>query len=155
MNDLHPAVRTVWTIKLSMVAAAFFLTALLYDVFHLGSDGGWLPFGVLPLLVALVGGGIVVMLPRLRYRHWAYDLESDALRLERGIWTHVRTIVPLVRVQHLDISQDLVEREYDLSKLIVHTAGTRASTVVLPGLQKQEAETLRDRIQQYTADDSL
>ena len=75
--------------------------------------------------------------------------------LVRGIINRVTTIVPLRRVQHLDVSQDIIEKEYALGKLIVHTAGTRSSEVILPGLLYHEAERLRDRIKLYITDEPV
>jgi uncharacterized protein len=67
----------------------------------------------------------------------------------------VRPVVPLRRIQHIDVSQNLIEREFELGKLIVHTAGTRGNTVIVPGLRIDEAERLRDRIKHYVLEDTL
>lgn len=67
----------------------------------------------------------------------------------------VRTIVPLRRVQHLDIAQDLIEREFGLARIVLHTAGTRHSAVVLPGLRQEQAEALRDAIKRYLLEETL
>jgi uncharacterized protein len=63
--------------------------------------------------------------------------------------------VPLRRIQHLDVSQDILEREFGLGKLIVHTAGLRSSDVVLPGLQHEVAERLREEMKHYILEDAL
>jgi len=63
--------------------------------------------------------------------------------------------VPLRRIQHLDVSQDVLEREFDLGKLIVHTAGTRSADVVVPGLAYAEAEQFRDDLRNYITEDAL
>jgi uncharacterized protein len=73
----------------------------------------------------------------------------------RGVFNRVFTIVPLRRIQHLDVSQDIFEREYDLGKLIIHTAGTRSSEVILPGLAIEEAERLRDEMKKVITDEAL
>jgi len=94
-------------------------------------------------------------LPRLRYRYWRYALGPEELILERGVLVRVRTIVPLRRVQHLDIAQDLIEREFGLARIVLHTAGTRHSAVVLPGLRQEQAEALRDAIKRYPLEETL
>jgi hypothetical protein len=33
----------------------------------------------------------------LRYRSWTYEVRDDAIYLERGVLTRVRTVVPFVR----------------------------------------------------------
>jgi hypothetical protein len=67
----------------------------------------------------------------------------------------VRTIVPLRRIQHLDVSQDVLEREFSLGRLVVHTAGSRSSDVVIPGLKLEMAERMRDEVKRYILDDPL
>lgn len=149
MQPLDLAIQKVWRIKLSIWAGLLGLAAVSWEVWHLfDAARGW-PAGTLAATVVLAGTLLLVYLPRRRYRSWRYALGAEELYLERGVLNRVRTIVPLRRVQHLDVSQDLVEREFDLGKLIVHTAGTRSSEVVLPGLRLAEAERLRDEIRRY------
>lgn len=98
---------------------------------------------------------LCVVFPRLWYRFWRYSLRGEELYLVRGIFNRVSTVVPLRRIQHLDVSQDIIEREFDLGKLIVHTAGTKSSDVVLPGLAFAEAERLRDELKHFILEDTL
>lgn len=155
MRPLDPAIKTVWRIKLALGWAVVVLAVLVYDVVQLFDPGRWLPFGVRTGLALLIGGLLTVALPRLRYRFWRFDLRPEELYLERGIWNRVRTIVPLRRIQHLDVSQDVLERNFALGRLIVHTAGTRSSDVVLPGLRYEDAERLRDEVKHYITEDAV
>ncbi len=139
----------VWRIKLGIGAGLAVLGTLAYEVLNLFDGGPPLPFGVTTALVLAAGLALCLIAPPLRYRFWRYALRPEELYLERGIFNRVRTIVPLRRIQHLDVSQDVIEREFDLGKLIVHTAGTRSSEVVLPGLRYEEAEQLRDAMKRH------
>ena len=98
----------------------------------------------LPLLVPLIW--MVFVAPTRRWRAWSYLMDADELQVARGIWTQVHTVVPLDRVQHIDISQGPVERGCGVCRLVVHTAGTLHSQVVLPGLTRPRAEEMRDEI---------
>jgi membrane protein YdbS with pleckstrin-like domain len=155
MRLLDPAIKKVWLIKLALFWTAAFLGVLAYEIVNFFSQERWLPFGVLSGAVLLCGLAVCLVVPRLRYRFWQFDLQREELYLERGILNRVRTIVPLRRIQHLDVSQDIVEREFKLGKLIVHTAGTRSSDVVLPGLPYDEAERLRDTVRHYILEDAV
>jgi hypothetical protein len=53
------------------------------------------------------------------------------------------------------VSQDILEREFALGRLIVHTAGSRSSDVVIPGLPLDTAERMRDEVKRYILDDPL
>lgn len=156
MRQLEPAIRTVWTIRIAVAATMLFAAALLFDVVALGMDDErGLPTGAVTVAALLLGALWVIAVPRLRYRFWRFALREEELLLERGIWNRVRTVVPLRRIQHLDVSQTFVERQFKLGRLIVHTAGTRSNAVELPGLDIEEAEHLRETIKQYVIEDTL
>ena len=153
MRPLDPDIKKVWMIKMGLGWAVLVLAALTYDILQIFSDP-LMPFGLTGSVLAF-GVVLALVLPRLRYRFWRFDLRPEELYLERGVWNRVRTIVPLRRIQHLDVSQDVLERNYGLGKLIVHTAGTRSSDVVLPGLRYEEAERLRDEVKHYITEDAV
>lgn len=155
LRPLEPAIRWVWRIKSAILWFLLFAGVVAYEITSLLGDDGILPFGALMIAVFVVGLTYVVVQPALRYKFWRFDLRSDELFLERGIFTRVRTIVPLRRIQHIDVSQDVLEREFDLGKLIVHTAGARSSEVELPGLRYGEAQQLRETLKQYIHEDAV
>lgn len=105
-----------------------------------------LPFGL------LLGAGLLLLIylaliaPPRRYRAWAYGMDRDELQVRRGVWTRVQTVVPLDHVQHIDVSQGPLERAFGICSLVLHTAGTLHSQIVLPGLTRATAEGMRDEI---------
>ena len=149
LRRLDPSVKTVWTLKLVLWSLLAVGGVLTYEILHFFETDRLLPFGLLTGAVLLVGLLVSLSWPRLRYRYWRFALRKEELYLERGVLNRVRTVVPLRRIQHLDVSQNVLEREFSLGKLIVHTAGTRSSDVVLPGLALDQAEQLRDTIRKY------
>lgn len=155
LEQLHPDVVKVWRIKQGLAAGLILLGALIYDVTNIFDDTRAIPLFLLSGIVLVAAIAVLVYIPRLRYRFWRYALRTDELVLRYGVINRVRTIVPLMRIQHLDVSQDVVEREFDLGKLIVHTAGTRSSTVVVPGLDLDLAERLRDDMKALIIDEAL
>ncbi|MEF8795121.1 MAG: PH domain-containing protein [Salinivenus sp.] len=155
VRALDDSVRSIWTIKLAGLVLALFLPALFYDLTHLFSADPWLPFGAISGTVLGLGVIYCLVWPRLRYRAWGFALRPEELYMEHGVLNHVRTVVPLRRIQHVDVSQDLIEREYALGRLVVHTAGSRSSDVVIPGLPLPEAERIRDEIKRFILEDPL
>ncbi|MFO8098241.1 MAG: PH domain-containing protein [Salinibacter sp.] len=154
-RSLDADIQTVWRIKLAGLVLLLFLPVLFYDLTSLFSPDSWLPFGLLSGTM-LVGGILFILFwPRLRYRAWQFALWPEELYREHGVITHVRTVVPLRRIQHVDVSQDLLEREFALGRLVVHTAGSRSSDVVIPGLPLAEAERIRDEIKRFILEDPL
>jgi membrane protein YdbS with pleckstrin-like domain len=153
---LDPTIRTIWRIKTAGWATLLLAGVFFYDFTHWLSGGdGWPPPGALTGGLLILSAAYTVWWPSLRYRYWSYDLRSEELFLTHGVINRVRTTVPLRRIQHLDVSQDILEREFGLGRLIVHTAGSRSSDVVIPGLPLDTAERMRDEVKRYILDDPL
>jgi uncharacterized protein len=117
------------------------------------SAGELLVDALVPLPTGLLIGAALVLLvylavlaPPRRYRAWGYGMDSEELQVRRGVWTRVQTVVPLDHVQHIDVSQGPLERACGICSLILHTAGTLHSQIVLPGLARSTAEGMRDEI---------
>ncbi|HEX8262405.1 MAG TPA: PH domain-containing protein [Allosphingosinicella sp.] len=109
-------------------------------------DAAPVPPGLLLLPALLILGYLAWWSPQRRYRAWGYAMDGEELRLRRGVWTRVHTLVPLDNVQHIDLSQGPLERAVGVSSLVLHTAGTLHSQIVVPGLARDTAERMRDEI---------
>ena len=105
-----------------------------------------LPWGILVAPALLIFAYLALWSPPRRYRAWGYWMDGEELRLRRGVWTRVHTLVPLDHVQHIDVSQGPVERSLGICSLVLHTAGTLNSQIVVPGLTRDTAERMRDEI---------
>jgi membrane protein YdbS with pleckstrin-like domain len=101
--------------------------------------------------VALGLWSVLVVAPA-RWRRWGYAFTDRELHVAHGWLTRVHTIVPVARVQHIDVSQGPIERAAGVATLILHTAGTANSLVVLPGLTPPRAEEIRDAVRARIGD---
>lgn len=98
---------------------------------------------------------MIFLLPRRRYNRWGYNMTDGQIQIVRGYLFYTDTIVPFNRVQHIDVAQGPLMRLFGLSSLVLHTAGTHNSTVVLPGLRRDTAEEMRDTIREFIKADML
>ncbi len=105
-----------------------------------------LPWGLLLAAGLLILLYLVLWAPPRRYRAWGYIMGPEELQVRRGVWTRVQTVVPLDRVQHIDVSQGPLERMLGICSLVLHTAGSLHSQIVVPGLTRATAERMRDEI---------
>lgn len=140
MNRLDPRIGFIWAGQAVLIGLAVggVLTVVERFVSALPPETG-LAVGV----AVAVGGGV---LAALRYRYWRYEVRDDALYLERGVFTRVRTVVPYVRVQHVDASRGPLERLVGLASAVVYTAGSRGADVAVPGLTPSGADDLQERL---------
>jgi membrane protein YdbS with pleckstrin-like domain len=137
MERLDGRVRVVWLV--SAIAGALVAGVLVgaANRFVLGI-GLWVAAVVFVALVALGAGYELV-----RYRVWRFAIEDDAVVLERGVITRVTSVVPFVRVQHVDTQRGPIERLAGLSSVVVYTAGSRGADVTIPGLTPERADAIR------------
>ena len=146
MERLDSRVRIAWAVG-TLVSG--FVLGTLVAVGLAAVAREWVPLGALvTLLVGVLGLALAV----LRYRRWRFELQADALYLERGVLTQVRTVVPFVRVQHVDTQRSPVERLLGLSSVVVYTAGSRSADVTVPGLTPDRADELQARLRELAVE---
>ncbi len=142
LRKLHARIRLKWAGQVAVVAGLVGVVAGI-----ISTRVGWLtiPMAIgLAAAVATVGFVWVI----LRYRAWGFQLRADALYLEYGVITRVETVVPHVRIQHVDTSRGPVDRLLGLSTLVVYTAGSRGADVSIPGLPAQSATEHQRRVKE-------
>ena len=135
---------TLWTLEGLALALPLVAGSLLARGLLDGIDGfpGWV--GTL-LVIAGVAAALVtvVLAPSLRWRRWRYAVRDEELDLLRGVLTEVRTIVPVVRIQHVELRRTVLTRAFGLAAVRVHTA---AGALEIPVLSEGDAVRIRDRI---------
>ncbi len=153
MESLHPRIRLLWIVQGVIYAVILGLVLLAVDRWALNVPTVALAGVVFGVFV--LGGLYAVRL----YQVWKFELQSDALYLERGVITFVETAVPFVRVQHVDTQFGPVERLLGLSSVVVYTAGSRNADVRIPGLPPERARDLQDTLRELAveseADDAV
>lgn len=82
--------------------------------------------------------------PAIEHRHISYRVNDAGIEIRRGVWWRSVIHVPRSRIQHTDVSQGPIERNFDLSTLHVFTAGTENAEVTLGGLAHETAMKIRD-----------
>ena len=93
--------------------------------------------------------------PARSYQHLRYRAEADGIEIRHGVYWREVTRVPRSRIQHTDVSQGPLERRYGLGTLVLYTAGTTHARVALPGLAKERAVALRDRLRPEGGGDAV
>jgi membrane protein YdbS with pleckstrin-like domain len=109
----------------------------------------WLGFAVLATGVVaalLMLTWFLQRWPAIDYRHASYRVDQSGLEIRGGVYFRHVINVPRSRVQHTDVSQGPVERQYGLATLAIHTAGTEHARVELSGLPHDVAVAIRDHL---------
>jgi membrane protein YdbS with pleckstrin-like domain len=126
---------------------------------QVGAAGGVLAFAA-GILAGLLGGagagaatavgvlicaGLALWFERNRVRAWAYHERDEDLLVSRGVFVRRLSVVPYGRMQFVEVTAGPVERLFRLATVKLHTAAA-ASHARIPGLERSEADRLRDRL---------
>lgn len=146
---VEPGYRNVLRVRMAMTWIPLVIGALVLD----RAIGGTIYHGLPSMLVPLLALISLSVAPQRIYSHLGYRLTERLLQVVRGWMFHTDTIVPFVRVQHIDVTRGPVEKLFGTATLVVHTAGTHNSVVNLPGLAPETAAQIRDVIREHVRTD--
>jgi uncharacterized protein len=93
--------------------------------------------------------------PSLAFDRWGYRLEEDELLVARGVFFRSVTAIPRCRIQHVDTHQGPIEQWLRLARVQVYTASGLGADGVIPGVNLETAESLRNDLVQVDGDDGV
>ena len=133
---LSPTARWLWR---AQGALATGIALVLSGTLRSELPGGavWM---LLPVAAFAVG---VVAVPELRWSRWRYEIRDQEIDLRHGTVTITRTLIPMLRVQHVDTTRGPLDQLLGLATVVVHTA---AGKTTIPALDDEYAGRLRDQI---------
>jgi uncharacterized protein len=137
-RTLAPAARVLWRLE-GVVTTA--VAAIAAAVVQGAAGGSWALLGWAAALV--VGVIAIVLVPELRWRRWRWEVREHEIDIRHGTLAVTRTLVPMLRVQHVDTKRDLLQQWLGLATVVFHTA---AGANEIPALTVAEAGQVRDRI---------
>lgn len=126
---------TLWRTEgmLETVAGALAVTAL---VVFVPGGAGW-PVPVIrwlgPALVALYGVVAIGVRPWFRYRVHRWEVTGEAVYTLTGWLNRTWTLVPISRIQTVDVTRGVIQQLFGLSTVVVLTASAQG-TVQIPQL---------------------
>ncbi len=86
----------------------------------------------------------------IRWRGWRrtlYALDGDRLLFRTGWWRRRTVILPLARIQSIDLTESFISRWFDTASLGFGVAGGSGfSAHVIPALPRQTARALREQL---------
>ncbi|KAA0948425.1 PH domain-containing protein [Sporosarcina sp. ANT_H38] len=103
----------------------------------------WWIYVVSGVGVILFAYFFIYLFPKVRWMRWRYEVRESEIELQHGIFIVKRTLIPMVRVQHVDTAQGPILRKYNLAEITISTAATNHT---IPALVMEEADELRSRI---------
>ncbi len=127
----------IWGLLLMVIPALYLAIAPLFwglPVFY-----GWIAAGLVFLYILWEA----VIAPRIKLHFWRYEIREEEIDIRHGVFIIRRTLIPMVRVQHVDTEHGPIMRLFGLATLRVSTA---ASEHRIPALSREKAAELRGEI---------
>jgi len=133
----------VWKITGALFTGFLLLaTVIIAIISYYNEFSYW--FTIIAIIISVLSAILfILLLPKLRWRRWRYEVFEQEIYIQHGILIVSRTLVPMIRVQHVDTKQGPVLKRYSLATVTVSTAAT---THEIPALEEEDASELRDRI---------
>ncbi|WP_097025937.1 PH domain-containing protein [Clostridium peptidivorans] len=93
--------------------------------------------------------GIIILLqllntflyPEIEYKQWKYLIDNEKFEFIEGIYFIKHTVVPIERIQHINVTQGPINRRLNLANITINTAG---GSFDIPNLEKSKAEELSE-----------
>ncbi|MFC5714289.1 PH domain-containing protein [Thalassorhabdus alkalitolerans] len=133
----------VWRFKGALESLFFLSIPVFYGILMYFYDFPqwllWVFIGLYGILFLF----FVWVIPSVRWRRWRYEVHEQEIDLKYGVFIVRRTLIPMIRVQHVDTEQGPLYRRYGLSAVTISTA---ADVHEIPALTEEVADNLRDQI---------
>ncbi|WP_430788656.1 PH domain-containing protein [Virgibacillus flavescens] len=143
VNTIADEALKAWKLTAVIFMSILWLLILAGLVLSVIFDISFLYAGIGILLGLLIHYLFVYLLPKVRWNRWRYEIFEQEIYIQHGIIIVSRTLVPMIRVQHVDTKQGPILKKYQLAGVTISTAAT---THEIPALREEDAAGLRDRI---------
>lgn len=141
--QLPKKAQTVWrlygliqTIILALVAGGIVYLTMRFDWPQ------WIMWVAISIVVLSVVCSILIF-PSVRWKIWRYEVREQEIEIQSGLFIVTRTLIPMVRVQHVDTEQGPILKNYNLANISISSAAT---VHTIPLLELEDADMLRTKI---------
>lgn len=140
---LHRDYITVYRISGFITHGIFLIFIIAYFIFAEWKDWtlvpGWISLSIFCVTFVL----FTWIIPQMKHARFQYELFDDELEIQSGLIFISNVLVPMVRVQHVELESGPLMRKYDMASVSIVTAAT---THRISGLKQTEAQRLKRRI---------
>jgi membrane protein YdbS with pleckstrin-like domain len=110
-----------------------------YEKPELFSNNIWLIIGfAFPVFL-----GFLIFISFLSFKKKGYAFRNHDMLFRHGVVATNTIVIPYNRVQHVALHEGMVSRFFGLATVEVFTAGGSSSDIKIPGIQKEQAENIK------------
>lgn len=104
----------------------------------------YLIHGVTGLLFLFLVSYIFIF-PLIEYKEWRYAITDERIDIIYGIFIRTHMVIPISRIQYIDVGQGPINRLYGIVIITINTAG---GVHEIPALTDEEAKKVSSRLTQ-------
>lgn len=138
-TKLHPS---YWIIVLIQIAIVFVMVNIAYGLMIFNAEelaAVQLPVGLGIFAVFL----LIVWCSRIAFNKKGFAFREHDVLFRHGIIATNTLVIPYNRIQHVALHEGIFSRVYGLAKIAIFTAGGSASDIEVPGIEKEQAENIK------------
>ncbi len=139
-EDLEPKYKLVKQISSAIVLILALVGFFLFVNFSSGDIPIKVIIGVPFIFVVLFVLKLVFVI--LAFPKKGYLLREQDISYRSGLLIYKLTTIPFNRIQHVEVSQNIIEKSFGLSRVKVFTAGGSVSDLSIPGLLPDKAHQI-------------
>lgn len=131
-----------WKVILIVEATIFLaLGVAMALIYHFQQEfTGYGSYLIAAYVILLVG---TVFFSRLGFSKKGFAFREHDVIFRNGIIATHTMVIPYNRVQHVALHEGAISRLFGLAKIEIFTAGGNQSDIEIPGIQKQQAEGIK------------
>jgi len=87
---------------------------------------------------------LLFLLYSISFKKRGYAVRNHDILYKSGIIAESTTIIPLNRIQHIELNEGIVSRIFKLAALQIYTAGGQTGHLRISGIPSDQAKSIRD-----------
>lgn len=139
MTNLH---RDYWKVTaITMIIVFSVLAVALALAVNLIEElsGSGLKLGIVWVVLVIVS----LCFSYIAFRKKAFAFRNHDVLFRHGIIATTTIVIPYNRVQHVALHEGFISRFFGLATIEIFTAGGSSSDIEIPGIQKEQAENIK------------
>ncbi|MDR5586442.1 MULTISPECIES: PH domain-containing protein [Clostridium] len=144
-NKLHKNAIKSWVISRCIGTILFlFISLIVFYIMESKFEIQWIVKNSKYILLGISIIGLLCIIdtiinPIIEYKTWIYELTSDKIDFTQGIFTKKRTIVPIIKIEHIKINRGPINSRLGLANIEIFTAG---GSHEIPNIEVKVAEEI-------------
>ena len=139
LTPLQPAYKKIMLINVAIVYIIIGIAAGAVIYFIEESRDYW----PIALLVFVLVIALSILLVTISFKNRGFAFRNHDVIYKSGVLATSTIVIPYNRVQHVALHEGILSRKYGLAAVEVFTAGGDTSDVKIAGIEKDEAERIK------------